>query len=194
MAPLRERYVSAVVPELIKEFRYKNAMQVPKLEKVILNVGMGKATSNAKMLEAAVAEVTGITGQKPIVTRAKKSIAGFKLREGVPIGCKVTLRKSRMYEFLERLLHAALPRIRDFRGISPTAFDGKGNYTLGLKEQLIFPEIHYEGVTAIHGMDITVVTTAKNDVEGKALLKHLGFPFKKEAPAVSYVGTEKTKV
>ena len=179
IAPLKDRYVSSVIPQLIKEFSYKNIMQVPRIEKVILNVGMGEATSNAKMLEAAVTEMTGISGQKPIVTRAKKSIAGFKLREGVPIGCKVTLRKSRMYEFLDRLLHAALPRIRDFRGISPTAFDGKGNYTLGLKEQLIFPEIHYEGVTAIHGMDITVVTTAKNDVEGKALLKHLGFPFKK---------------
>jgi large subunit ribosomal protein L5 len=176
---LKERYVSSVVPELTKEFQYKNSMQVPKLEKVILNVGMGEATSNAKMLEAAVVEMTNISGQKPIVTRAKKSIAGFKLREGVPIGCKVTLRRSRMYEFLERLLHAALPRIRDFRGISPTGFDGRGNYTLGLKEQLIFPEIKYEGVTAIHGMDITVVTSATNDTEGRALLKHLGFPFKK---------------
>lgn len=180
---LKERYIRSVVPELIKEFNYKNSMQVPKIDKVVLNVGMGEATSNAKMLEAAVVEMANISGQKPIVTRAKKSIAGFKLREGVPIGCKVTLRRSRMYEFLERLLHAALPRIRDFRGISPTGFDGRGNYTLGLKEQLIFPEIHYEGVGAIHGMDITVVTSATNDAEGKALLKHLGFPFKKEAPA-----------
>jgi large subunit ribosomal protein L5 len=175
---LKDRYTNDVVPELKKEFSYSNPMQIPKIEKVVLNVGMGEATSNAKMLEAAVVEMTNITGQKPIVTRAKKSIAGFKLREGLAIGCKVTLRRSRMYEFLERLLHAALPRIRDFRGISPTAFDGKGNYTLGLKEQLIFPEIHYEGVGAIHGMDITVVTTAKNDVEGKSLLKHMGFPFK----------------
>ncbi len=185
ISPLKDRYASSVVPSLIKEFLYKNPMQVPRLDKVILNVGMGEATSNAKMLEAAVTELNNISGQKPVVTRAKKSIAGFKLREGVPIGCKVTLRRSRMYEFLERLLHAALPRIRDFRGISGTAFDGRGNYTLGLKEQLIFPEIKYEGVTAIHGMDITVVTTAKNDIEGKALLTHLGFPFKKDAPAVS---------
>jgi len=194
---LKERYVSKVVPELIKEFQYKNVMQVPHLEKIILNVGMGEATSNAKMLEAAVIEMTNISGQKPIVTRAKKSIAGFKLREGVPIGCKVTLRRSRMYAFLERLLHAALPRIRDFRGISPTAFDGRGNYTLGLKEQLIFPEIKYEGVTAIHGMDITFVTSATNDTEGRALLKYLGFPFKKEAPVSSgttaLVGDVKTK-
>ncbi|MEK7703306.1 MAG: 50S ribosomal protein L5 [Nitrospirota bacterium] len=177
---LKDKYLNDVVPELKKTFQYANVMQVPKLEKVVVNMGMGKATINAKIMEAAVTEMTSITGQKPIVTRAKKSIAGFKLREGVAIGCKVTLRRSRMYEFLERLLHAALPRIRDFRGISSTAFDGKGNYTLGLKEQLIFPEIHYEGVTAIHGMDITVVTTAQNDVEGRALLKYLGFPFKKE--------------
>ncbi len=176
---LKEQYTNSVVPELIKEFQYKNNMQVPHLDKVVLNVGMGEATSNAKSLEAAVVELTNITGQKPIVTRAKKSIAGFKLREGVPIGCKVTLRRARMYEFLERLLHAALPRIRDFRGISPTGFDGRGNYTLGLKEQLIFPEIKYEGIGAIHGMDITVVTSATNDTEGRALLKHLGFPFKK---------------
>jgi len=186
---LKERYLGSVIPALIKEFQYKNNMQVPKIEKVILNVGMGEATSNAKMLEAAVVEMTNISGQKPIVTRAKKSIAGFKLREGVPIGCKVTLRRSRMYEFLDRLLHAALPRIRDFRGISATGFDGRGNYTLGLKEQLIFPEIKYEGVGAIHGMDITVVTSATNDTEGRALLRHLGFPFKKsEVKAV--VGKE----
>ncbi len=187
ISSLRDRYNKSVVPELIKEFKYKNNMQVPKLEKVVLNVGMGEATSNAKMLEAAVVEMTNISGQKPIVTRAKKSIAGFKLREGVPIGCKVTLRRSRMYEFLERLLHSALPRIRDFRGISPAGFDGRGNYTLGLKEQLIFPEIKYEGVGAIHGMDITVVTSAENDTEGRALLKHLGFPFRKNDPKVAVV-------
>ncbi|MEK7747634.1 MAG: 50S ribosomal protein L5 [Nitrospirota bacterium] len=180
IASLKEKYISEVVPQLKKEFQYKNVMQIPKIEKVVVNVGMGEATANAKMLEAAVIEMTNITGQKPIVTRAKKSIAGFKLREGIAIGCKVTLRRSHMYEFLERLLHAALPRIRDFRGISPAAFDGKGNYTLGLKEQLIFPEIHYEGVGAIHGMDVTVVTTAENDNEGKALLKYMGFPFRKE--------------
>ncbi len=179
VAPLKERYSDEVIPLLEKEFSYKNKMEIPRLSKVVINMGMGEATSDIKRLDAAVLEMTGITGQKPIVTRAKKSIAGFKLREGVPIGCKVTLRRSRMYEFLERLLHAALPRIRDFRGISPSAFDGDGNYTLGLKEQLIFPEIHYEGVSAIHGMDITVVTTAKSDAEGRALLKYLGFPFKK---------------
>ncbi len=178
---LKEKYADSVIPSMMKEFAYKNKLQVPRLTKVVVNVGMGEATSNLKMLDAAVSELTNITGQKPVVTRAKKSIAGFKLREGLPIGCKVTLRRSRMYEFLERLLHTALPRIRDFRGISPTAFDGDGNYTLGLKEQLIFPEIHYEGVTAIHGMDITIVTTAKNNTEGKALLKYLGFPFKKDS-------------
>ncbi len=177
--PLKERYKERVVGEMMREFGYRNTMQVPRLAKVVVNVGMGKATSAIKMLEAAVVELTNITGQKPVVTRAKKSIAGFKLREGVPIGCMVTLRGNRMYEFLERLLHAALPRIRDFRGISTTGFDGRGNYTLGLKEQLIFPEIHYEGVTAIHGMDITVVTTANTDKEGMTLLKYFGFPFRK---------------
>ena len=176
---LRDRYLKEAVPSLKKEFNYKNVMQVPKLTKVVVNVGMGEATANVKMLEAATNEVTEITGQKAMTTRAKVSIAGFKLRAGVPIGCKVTLRGTRMYEFLERLLHAALPRIRDFRGISPSGFDGRGNYTLGLKEQLIFPEIRYEGVSAIHGMDISVVTTARNDTEGRALLKYLGFPFKK---------------
>jgi large subunit ribosomal protein L5 len=179
VSPLKERYVETVIALMVKEFQYKNKMSIPRLEKVVVNMGMGEATSDIKRLDAAVLEMTSITGQKPIVTRAKKSIAGFKLREGVPIGCKVTLRRSRMYEFLERLLHAALPRIRDFRGISPSGFDGDGNYTMGLKEQLIFPEIHYEGVSAIHGMDITIVTTATNDTEGRALLKYLGFPFKK---------------
>lgn len=176
---LREKYTQEVIPAMMKEFSYKNKMQVPKVEKVIINVGMGEAISNVKLLDAAVKELGQITGQKPVVTKAKKSIAGFKLREGMPIGCKVTLRRTKMYEFLERLLHAALPRIRDFRGISLKAFDGKGNYTLGVKEQLIFPEINYEEVTAIHGMDITIVTTALNDAEGRALLKHFGFPFRK---------------
>ncbi len=177
---LKERYLQEVVPAMVSEFSYGNPMQVPRLEKVVLNVGMGEAISNGKMLDAAVEEMTKITGQKVMVTRAKESIAGFKLREGMSIGCKVTLRRSRMYEFLERLLHAALPRIRDFRGVSPKSFDGRGNYTLGLKEQLIFPEIDYDKVLAIHGMDITIVTTARNDSEGLSLLKHLGFPFRKQ--------------
>ncbi len=176
---LKEKYIQEVIPAMMKEFNYKNKMQVPKVEKVTINVGMGEAISNVKMLDAAVKELVQITGQKPVVTKAKKSIAGFKLREGMPIGAKVTLRRTKMYEFLERLLHAALPRIRDFRGISLKAFDGKGNYTLGVKEQLIFPEINYEEVTAIHGMDITIVTTALNDTEGRALLKYFGFPFRK---------------
>jgi len=176
--PLKTRYQQEVVPLLMKEFTYRNAMQVPRLEKVVLNVGMGEATSNAKLLEAAVKEVGQITGQRPMVTKARKSIAGFKLREGVSIGCKVTMRGQRMWEFLERLLHVALPRIRDFRGVLGRSFDGRGNYTLGVKEQLIFPEIKYDEISAIHGMDITIVTTAKNDTEGMALLKHLGMPFR----------------
>jgi large subunit ribosomal protein L5 len=183
VATLKDRYVEEVIPAMMKEFGYKNKMQVPRLEKVVLNVGMGEAISNAKTLDAAVKELAQISGQKPVVTKAKKSIAGFKLRQGMAIGAKVTLRQKMMYEFLGRLLHAALPRIRDFRGISPKAFDGKGNYTLGVKEQLIFPEINYDEVTLIHGMDIVVVTTANNDAEGRALLKHLGFPFRKAKEA-----------
>ncbi|MBS0149812.1 MAG: 50S ribosomal protein L5 [Nitrospira sp.] len=175
---LRDTYEQQVVPALMKEFGYKNVMQVPKLERVVLNVGMGEAIQNVKLLESAVTELGMITGQKPVVTRAKKAIAGFKLRQGLPIGAKVTLRSRRMYEFFDRLVTLALPRIRDFRGISPKAFDGRGNYTLGLKEQLIFPEIKYDEVASIHGMDITVVTTAKTNDEGKALLKHLGMPFR----------------
>jgi len=180
MESLRKKYEGHVIPAMTKEFGYNNKAQVPGLKKVVLNIGMGKATSMMKLLEAAVKELTDIAGQKPVITRAKKSIAGFKLREGVPIGCMVTLRGARMYEFLERLLFATLPRIRDFRGISPSAFDGRGNYTLGLKEQLIFPEIHYEGVNTIHGMDVTIVTSATNNAEGLALLKYFGFPFKKK--------------
>jgi large subunit ribosomal protein L5 len=176
--PLRTRYQQEVVPLLMKEFAYKNPMQVPRLEKVVVNVGMGEATSNGKLLEAAMGEVGQITGQRPMVTKARKSIAGFKLREGMSIGCKATMRGQRMWEFLERLLHAALPRIRDFRGVLGRSFDGRGNYTLGLKEQLIFPEIKYDEITAIHGMDITIVTTARTDAEAKALLKHLGMPFR----------------
>ncbi len=175
---LRERYLNDVVPAMIKQFGYKNRMQIPVPEKVIINVGMGEAISNAKMLDAAVKELSQISGQKPVITKAKKSISGFKLRQGMAIGCKVTLRRTRMYEFLERLLHVALPRIRDFRGISPKGFDGKGNYTLGIKEQLIFPEVSYDDILAVHGMDITIVTTACNDKEGAALLKYLGFPFR----------------
>jgi large subunit ribosomal protein L5 len=175
---LRDAYQEKVVPALMKEFGYTNVMQVPRLERVVLNVGMGEAIQNVKLLESAVTELGTITGQKPVVTKAKKAIAGFKLRQGLPIGAKVTLRSRRMYEFFDRLVSLALPRIRDFRGVSPKAFDGRGNYTLGLKEQLIFPEIKYDEVASIHGMDITIVTTAKTNDEGRALLKHLGMPFR----------------
>lgn len=175
---LRETYRNQIVPALMKEFGYKNPMQVPKVERVVLNVGMGEAIQNVKLLESAVTELGIITGQRPVVTKAKKAIAGFKLRQGMPIGAKVTLRNDRMYEFLDRLVSLALPRIRDFRGISPKAFDGRGNYTLGLKEQLIFPEIQYDSVASIHGMDITIVTTASTNDEGKALLRHMGMPFR----------------
>ena len=175
---LRDMYRERVVPALMKEFGFKNVMQVPKLERIVLNVGMSEATQNVKLLEGAAAELGTITGQKAVVTRAKKAIAGFKLRQGMPIGTKVTLRNRRMYEFFDRLVTLALPRIRDFRGVSPKAFDGRGNYTLGLKEQLIFPEIHYDEVASIHGMDITIVTTARTNDEGKALLTQLGMPFR----------------
>ncbi|WP_447987614.1 50S ribosomal protein L5 [Nitrospira sp. Nam74] len=175
---LRETYRNQIVPALMKEFGYKNPMQVPKVERVVLNVGMGEAIQNVKLLESAVTELGIITGQRPVVTKAKKAIAGFKLRQGMPIGAKVTLRNDRMYEFLDRLVSLALPRIRDFRGVSPKAFDGRGNYTLGLKEQLIFPEIQYDNVASIHGMDITIVTTATTNDEGKALLRHMGMPFR----------------
>jgi large subunit ribosomal protein L5 len=175
---LRDVYRDRVVPSLMKEFGLQNPMQVPRLERIVLNVGMGEAIQNVKLLESAATELGVITGQKPIVTKAKKAIAGFKLRQGMPIGAKVTLRNRRMYEFFDRLVTIALPRIRDFRGVSPKAFDGRGNYTLGLKEQLIFPEIQYDSVASIHGMDITIVTTARTNDEGKALLKHLGMPFR----------------
>lgn len=175
---LQEHYQRKVVPVLMKEFSYGNPMQVPRLECIVLNVGMGEATQNAKLLDSAVKELGTITGQRPVVTRARKAIANFKLRKGLPIGAKVTLRSRRMYEFLDRLITAALPRIRDFKGVSPKSFDGRGNYTLGLKEQLIFPEIKYDEVAAIHGMDITIVTTATTNDEGKALLKHLGVPYR----------------
>lgn len=175
---LKGTYREQVVPALMKEFGYKNPMQVPKLERIVLNVGMGEAIQNVKLLESATTELGVITGQRPVVTKAKKAIAGFKLRQGMPIGAKVTLRNDRMYEFLDRLVSVALPRIRDFRGVSPKAFDGRGNYTLGLKEQLIFPEIKYDSVASIHGMDITIVTTARTNDEGKALLRHFGMPFR----------------
>ncbi|MEE8235002.1 MAG: 50S ribosomal protein L5 [Nitrospirales bacterium] len=170
-------YHQEVLPRMMKEFSFRNPMQVPRLERIVLNVGMGEAIQNVKLLDGAVAELALITGQKPVVTRAKKAIAGFKLRQGMPIGTKVTLRSSQMYEFLDRLVNVALPRIRDFRGVSPKAFDGRGNYTLGLKEQLTFPEIKYDDVASIHGMDITIVTSAKRNDEAKSLLGHLGMPF-----------------
>ncbi|MBI5197901.1 MAG: 50S ribosomal protein L5 [Nitrospirae bacterium] len=165
-------------PALIQEYSYRNVMQVPRLEKVVVNVGMGEAVLNPKVLDTAVEELAQITGQRPVVTKAKKSIATFKLREGMPLGCKVTLRGDRMYEFVDRLIHVALPRIRDFRGVSGKAFDGRGNYTLGLKEQIIFPEIKYEKVTMVHGMDVVIVTTAKTDAEAKSLLRLMGMPFR----------------
>ncbi len=175
---LKEKYRSEVIPKMVSDFSYRNHMQVPRLERVVINVGMGAAVQNAKLLESAVSELALITGQKPVLTRAKKAIAGFKLREGMPIGAKVTLRGSHMFEFLDRLMNIALPRIRDFRGVSPKAFDGRGNYTLGLKEQLTFPEIKYDDVASIHGMDITIVTSANRNDEAKALLSHLGMPFR----------------
>ena len=175
---LRARYQSKVVPLMMKEFSYVNQMQVPRLERVVINVGLGEAVQNVKLLDSVVSELALITGQKPVVTRAKKAIAGFKLRQGMPIGAKVTLRRSRMYEFLDRLLNIGLPRIRDFRGVSPKAFDGRGNYTLGLKEQLTFPEIKYDDVALLHGMDITIVTNAQRDDEAKSLLANLGMPFR----------------
>jgi large subunit ribosomal protein L5 len=177
MARLKTKYLNDVVPTMMKEFNYKNSMQVPRLEKITLNVGVGEATQNAKAIDSAVAEITAIAGQKPVVTRAKKAIANFKLREGVPIGCMVTLRRERMYEFLDRLIHVALPRVRDFKGVSDRSFDGRGNYSLGLREQIIFPEIHADKVEKTRGMTITIATTAKTDQEGRTLLKLMGMPF-----------------
>lgn len=180
MAPrLREKYQNEVVPALMREFSYRNVMEVPKPLKVVVNVGLGEAIQNIKLLDAAQKELSIITGQKAVQTKAKKSIAAFKLRQGMPIGCKVTLRGNRMYEFLDRLISAALPRIRDFKGISGKAFDGKGNYTFGIKEQFIFPEIDYDKVETVHGMDITICTSALTDAESKALLRYLGMPFRK---------------
>lgn len=176
---LKEKYTTEIVPTLFKKFGYSSVMQVPHLEKVVINIGVGEATQNSKLLDDSVKELTQIAGQKPVVTKAKKSIATFKLREGMPIGCKVTLRGERMYEFLDKLFNISLPRVRDFRGVSKTAFDGRGNYTLGVKEQLIFPEINYEQVSRVRGMDIVIVTTATKDEEAKELLTLLGMPFAK---------------
>jgi large subunit ribosomal protein L5 len=177
-ARLREHYLKKVVPALTKEFGYKNVNAVPRLEKVAINIGLGEATQNAKLMDGAVNEMTQIVGQKPVITKAKKSIAAFKLREGMAIGCMATLRGDRMYEFLDRLMNVALPRVRDFRGVSAKSFDGRGNYTLGVKDQLIFPEIDYNKVEKIKGMNISITTTAKTDAEGLALLKQMGMPFR----------------
>lgn len=175
---LKAIYQDKVVPTMMEQFSYANIHQVPKLVKITVNRGLGEASQNAKALEASVAEIATITGQKPVVTRAKKAIAAFKLREGMPVGVMVTLRSDRMYAFMDRLVNLALPRIRDFRGISPKSFDGRGNYTLGLREQLIFPEIEYDSIDQIRGMDISIITTANTDEEGRALLKELGMPFR----------------
>ena len=179
MNRLQKKYKTSVVETLTKQFGYTSVMQCPKIEKVVLNIGVGDAIQNPKLLDEAVAELGQITGQKPVVTKARKSIANFKLREGMPIGCKVTLRGERMYEFLDKLFNISLPRVRDFRGVSTTAFDGRGNYTLGVKEQLIFPEINFDKVNKTRGMDVVIVTTAKTDDEARALLKEMGMPFAK---------------
>jgi len=178
MARLKDYYLKTVVPALVKEFNYKNPMQVPKMEKIVINMGLGEAIQNVKIIDGAVQEMAAITGQKPIVNKAKKSIATFKLRQGMPVGCSVTLRKKIMYEFFDRLVNAALPKVRDFRGISANAFDGRGNFSIGLQEQIIFPEIEYDKVEKIKGMNITIVTTAKTDAEARFLLKLMGVPFK----------------
>ena len=180
MTRLYDKYTNEVIPALKKEFGYKNPMEIPRVEKVVLNVGVGKdAASNSKFIEVVCNEIGAITGQKPVVTKAKKSIASFKLRQGMPIGVMVTLRRDRMYEFLDRLMNIALPRVRDFRGVSDKAFDGKGNYTLGIKEHIIFPEIQLDKIEKVYGMNICVVTSARTDEEARALIKHLGMPFKK---------------
>lgn len=175
---MKERYQREVVPALLQRFGYGNPMQVPKVEKIVINMGVGEAVQDSKTLEAAMEDLAAITGQRPVVTRAKKSVANFKIREGMPIGARVTLRGQRMYEFLDKLISVGLPRIRDFRGVSPRSFDGRGNYTLGIREQLIFPEINYDTIDKIRGMDITIVTTAKSDEEAMELLTALGMPFR----------------
>jgi len=181
MARLKDHYRKTAAPALMKEFNYPNVMAVPRIERITLNIGMGEATQNPKVMDGAVAELTQIAGQKPVVTKARKSIAAFKLRTGMPIGCMVTLRGDRMYEFLDRLVNVALPRVRDFRGVSTKSFDGRGNYTLGIKDQLLFPEIDYNKVEKIKGMNICIVTTARTDAEGIALLRQLGMPFRQFA-------------
>jgi|SRR5690554_2351389 len=179
MSRLQELYRRDIAPALMNKFNYSSVMEVPKIEKIVVNMGVGDAKDNPKFLEDAVEELTQITGQKPVITKARKAIAGFKIRAGMPIGTKVTLRGERMYHFFDRLVNIALPRVRDFRGVSPQAFDGRGNYTLGVKEQLIFPEINYDNVDKVRGMDIVIVTTAKTDEEGRELLKGFGVPFRK---------------
>lgn len=176
---LKEKYRQEVVPALQKEFNYRNPMQVPGVHKVVVNIGMGEVIQNAKAMDAAVADLAAITGQRPVITRAKRSVAAFKLREGMQIGCMVTLRGERMYQFLDKLMNVALPRLRDFQGVSPEAFDGRGNYALGLREQLVFPEIDYDKVDKVRGMEVSIVTTARTDEEGRRLLKLMGMPFKK---------------
>ena len=178
MARLKELYKEKVAPAMQQEFSYKNPMQIPSITKIVVNMGVGEAAQNSKLMEGALADMTKITGQKPVVTRARKSIANFKLRDGMPVGCRVTLRGERMWEFLDRLVNVSLPRIRDFKGVSPKSFDGRGNYTLGIKEQIIFPEIDYDKVDKIRGMDITICTTAGTNEEGYALLKHFSMPFR----------------
>jgi large subunit ribosomal protein L5 len=175
---MKERYRTEAIPALMKDFGYKNPMQVPRIEKIVVNMGMGEALTNNKLLDGAVDQLGQITGQKPVITKARKSIANFKLREGQSIGVMVTLRQARMYEFMERLVGIALPRVRDFKGVSSKAFDGKGNYTLGIREQIIFPEINYDKVEKVKGMNVTIVTSARTDEEGRALLKYLGMPFR----------------
>ena len=179
MSRLKENYQNEIVPAMVKKFGYKNIMQVPKLDKIVINMGVGEAKENAKLLEAAMGDLEIISGQKPVVTRAKNSIANFKLREGMAIGCKVTLRGEKMYEFLDRLVNLALPRVRDFRGVSADSFDGRGNYALGIKEQIIFPEIEFDKVDKVRGMDVIIVTTAKTDEEAKELLRLFNMPFEK---------------
>jgi large subunit ribosomal protein L5 len=179
LSRLKELYQREIVPALMNKFKYRSIMEVPRLEKIVVNMGVGDAKENPKFLENAVEELSIITGQRPVITKARKAIAGFKIRTGMPIGAMVTLRGERMYHFFDRLLNIALPRVRDFRGVSPKAFDGRGNYTLGIKEQLIFPEINYDKVEKVRGMDIVIVTTAKTDEEGRELLKGFGVPFKK---------------
>ena len=178
MASLKDKYQQEILPQMREKFQYKNNLQVPRLEKMVINVGLGEAVAEPKFLDSAVGELAAITGQRPVVTKAKKSVAAFKIRAGMSIGCKVTLRGKRMYEFFDRLVNVALPRVRDFRGVSPHSFDGGGNFTVGIKEQIIFPEINYEKIPMVHGMDITLVTTAKSNEEARELLRLLGMPFR----------------